>query len=314
MNKTVEKKVLTRSQKRLIFYILMVLLPSLQFLIFGAYIKFKSITLSFQTYTNNPSGNGYTITFGALENFSEAWHIFTTNFGMLKNSVTLYVFNLLIVMSLSLIFSYYVAKSFPCAKFFRIMLYLPHIISSVVFVVLFRFICSNVYPILSGNPDPFNIVGEQGVKVQFNLVLFFCLWYGFGQNVILFTGSMSSINESVIEAGKIDGCNVVQEFIHITIPSVWSTFVTFVVVGIVGIFTNQMNMFTFFGTTGKNKFDVFGFYLYREVSLSGLSMTDAGVHPTYGVLSALGLIFTLILTPITFVVKYCLEKFGPSTE
>ena len=312
--KDANKKVLKRGQRRLIFYILMVSIPTLQFLIFGGYIKLNSILLSFKKYTTNIEAHGYTITFAGIDNFKDAWTIFTSNFGMLKNSVTLYLCELLIVMSLALVFSYYIAKQFLWAKSFRIMLYVPHIISSVVFVVLFRFICSNVYPALTGQEDPFNIVGEQGITMQFNLVLLFCLWYGFGSNVMLFTGSMSGINEAVIEAGKIDGCNVVQEFIHITIPSVWPTFVTFLITGIVGIFTNQMNMYTFFGDRGTNKFDVFGFYLYREAAASGLSKTEAGVHPTYGVLSALGVIFTAILMPITFVVKHCLEKYGPRVD
>ena len=311
---TQSKKQLKRGQKRLIFYVLMVLVPSLQFLIFGAYVKLNSVLLAFKTYTTDIQNHGYIIEFAGLANFKEAWKIFTGNFAMLKNSLTLYACNLLIVMGLALIFSYYIAKKFPMAKYFRIMLYVPHIITSVVFVVLYRYICSNVYPVLRGGNDPFNIVGEEGIKMQFNLVLIFCLWYGFGSNVMLFTGSMSGINEAVIEAGKIDGCNVVQEFIYITIPSVWPTFVTFVITGIVGIFTNQMNMYTFFGAKGTNKFDVFGFYLYREASVSGLSATEAGVHPTYGVLSSLGLIFTAILVPITFGIKYCLEKFGPSVD
>lgn len=308
------KRTLKRGQKRMIFYVLMVALPSLQFLIFGAYVKLNSVLLAFKTYTTDVENHGYIVEFAGLSNFKEAWGIFTNNFAMLKNSLVLYACNLLIVMSLALIFSYYIAKEFPMARYFRTMLYVPHIISSVVFVVLYRYICSNVYPILSGSSDPFSIVGERGITTQFKLVLFFCLWYGFGSNVMLFTGSMSGINEAVIEAGKIDGCNVVQEFIHITIPSVWPTFVTFVITGIVGIFTNQMNMYTFFGTNGTNKFDVFGFYLYREASISGLSATESGVHPTYGVLSSLGLIFTAILIPITFGVKYCLEKFGPSVD
>lgn len=308
------KTKLSRKQKRLIFYVLMVALPSLQFLIFGAYAKLNSVLLAFKTYTTDIQNGGYIVEFARFSNFREAWNIFTGNLAMLKNSLVLYLCNLVIVMGLALIFSYYIAKKFPMARFFRIMLYLPHIISSVVFVVIYRYICSNVYPVLSGSGDPFNIVGEAGITTQFRLVLFFCLWYGFGSNVMLFTGSMSGINDAVIEAGKIDGCNIVQEFVHITIPSVWPTFVTFVITGIVGIFTNQMNMYTFFGTNGTNKFDVFGFYLYREASISGLSATDAGVHPTYGVLSALGIIFTVILVPITFGIKYCLEKFGPSAD
>lgn len=316
-NKTMQsqlKKKLKRGQKRLIFYVLMVIVPSLQYLIFGAYVQLNSVLLAFKSYTTDLQNHGYIIEFARFANFEEAWKIFTSNFAMLENSLILYACNLLIVMSLALVFSYYIAKRFPLSQFYRIMLYSPHIVSSVVLVVLYRYICSNVIPSFTGGGDPFNIVGEQGISVQYNLVLIFCLWCGFGSNVMLFTGSMSGINESIIEAGKIDGCNVVQEFIYITIPSVWPTFVTFVVTGIAGIFTNQMNMYTFFGTNGTNKFDVFGFYLYREAQASGLSPTEAGVHPTYGVLSALGLIFTAILVPITFGVRYCLNKFGPRID
>ena len=45
------KKVFTRQQKRLVFYVLMFALPLLQFLLFYLYVNFNSFVIAFQKKT-----------------------------------------------------------------------------------------------------------------------------------------------------------------------------------------------------------------------------------------------------------------------
>ena len=302
-----------RTTKRLIFSLLMVALPLLQFFICYVYVNFNSIVMAFQEYQIDLNGDGYIINFAGMNNFSDAFNVIFSPSGgnMIKNSLILYMCNLVIVLGLALVFSYYVSKKFAFSGYFRIMLYLPHIVSGVVLALLYRYVVTDIYGYIVQQ-----VTGERPegglldvVNSQFGTVLFYNIWIGFGTNVMLFTNAMSGINSSVTESAKLDGVNIVQEFIYIYIPMIFPTFITFVVTGMAGIFTNQMNMYTFFGVHG-GYFEVMGYYLYREAQQAAV----AGTNITYSMLAALGLIITLIVAPITITVRKLLEKYGPSAD
>lgn len=304
---------MSRTSKRLIFSLLMVALPILQFLIFYIYVNFNSILMAFQEYSTNPDGLGYIVSFAGLKNFKDAASVIFSEYGanMIKNSLILYACNLIIVMGLALVFSYYVAKKFMASGFFRVMLYVPHIVSSVVLALLYRYVVTDIYGVLT-----LKMTGElpiggllDGPDTQFITVLVYNIWVGFGTNVMLFTNAMSGINSSVVESAELDGVNIVQEFCYIYIPMIFPTFITFVVTGMAGIFTNQMNMYTFFGTRGSY-FDVLGFYLYREAQ----SAAVVGTNISYSMLAAMGLMITCVIAPITLIVRKLLEKYGPSAD
>ena len=302
-----KKKGMSRTSKRLIFSIAMVALPVLQFLIFYVYVNFNSILMSFQEYSPNLNDLGYIVKPAGFKNFVDAAAVVFSEYGanMIKNSLILYACNLIIVMGLALVFSYYVSKKFTASGFFRVMLYVPHIISSVVLALLYRYVVTDIYGVVTGNVSGL----LDNPDTQFAAVLFYNIWVGFGTNVMLFTNAMSGINSSVVESAEFDGVNVVQEFFYIYIPMIFPTFITFVVTGMAGIFTNQMNMYTFFGTRGSY-FDVLGFYLYREAQ--GAAVT--GTNISYSMLSAMGLMITCIIAPITLLVRKLLEKYGPNTD
>ena len=315
---------LSRSKKRLIFYILMFALPLLQFALFYIYVNVNTITLAFTRYDQNLEGLGYTVHFVGFENISKAWRFFASSGPMIMSSLKLYICNLVIVMGLALIFSYYIAKKFMLAGFFRVVLYLPQVVSSVVLVLLYKYIVGDVFAIVgeklfgeefmeANGLSEGLLGGNASASVKYGVVLFYNLWIGFGANVMLFTGSMSSIDQSIIESAGLDGVNIVQEFIHIYIPMIFPTFTTFVVTGITGIFTNQMNMYTFFGNAGLADFDVFGYYLYRNTVKGDVySKTAKGL--SYPEIAALGVIITLILVPITLLVRKLMETYGPRTD
>ena len=302
-----------RTTKRLIFSLLMVALPLLQFFICYIYVNFNSIVMAFQKYEINLEGLGYIVKFAGFENFSEACDVIFSEIGgnMIKNSLILYACNLIIVLGLALVFSYYVSKKFAFSGYYRIMLYLPHIVSGVVLALLYRYVVTDIYCYFVQQSTGERPLGGllDGVDTQFGAVLFYNIWIGFGTNVMLFTNAMSGINSSVTESARLDGVNIVQEFIYIYIPMIFPTFITFVVTGMAGIFTNQMNMYTFFGNRGSF-FDVMGFYLYRNAQEAAVAGTDI----TYSMLAAMGLIITLIVAPITITVRKLLEKYGPSAD
>ena len=146
---------------------------------------------------------------------------------------------------------------------------------------------------------------------KFYGALIFTLWFSFGTNVLIYTGAMSGVDQSSVESAQLDGVTSFQEFFHIYVPMIFSTVTTFVVTGLAGIFNNQMSLHTFFGNT--NEVQVFGYHFYGTAAMylagsGGLTMQD------FHQLAAEGLIATLIIIPITLIVRNLMNKYGPSTD
>ena len=146
------------------------------------------------------------------------------------------------------------------------------------------------------------------------MVIVYSLWMGYGTDVLLYTGAMSGINPSTVEASELDGCNALQEFWYITLPCIFPTLITFIVAGLAHIFTNQMALFTFYDSTSSIR--SVGYYLYcQNKSSPGLVRTNPlSSLLTYPELSALSLMITLITCPIVLTIRFLLNKYGPSAK
>ena len=310
------KKFQTRKQRRMIFYILMFALPLLQFAIFYLYVNFNSIIIAFQERTKD-----FEIVFTS-NNFKVAFSYFFSAKGgkMLWNSLQLLLSQLLIATPLGLLFSYYIAKEKKGAAFFRVMLYLPQVLSMVVLAALYQFVVNEVYPIVAQtlgfkNADPL-LLPLTNTNVQFYTALVFTLWFSFGANVLIYTGAMSGIDQSIVESAQLDGVTTLQEFWFIYVPIIFPTITTFILTSLAGIFNNQMSLHLFFGHDAD--VPVFAYYFYRMAALNTNASVDpfniAGQYMTLGQLAALGLIATVILIPVTLLVRKGLQKWGPRVD
>ena len=150
-----------------------------------------------------------------------------------------------------------------------------------------------------------------GLDTQFSTVIVYNALLGFGVQVLMYANAMSGINDSTIEAARLDGANSMQEFWHISLPSIFPTLTTFVVVGVAGLFTNQLNLLGFFNTSANVETQSIGYYLAAEIL--NASKVQGGVA-RYPLLSAFGLLSTAIAVPLTFLVKFLMERFGPRTD
>lgn len=303
----------SREKNRLLFYSCFIFIPLLQFLVFYIYVNFNSIMLAFQQFEVKTGAIGYNIKFAAFDNFKTAFKIIGENFFMIKNSAIMFICSTLVGLSLALLLSFYLYKRFPAAGFFKVILFMPQILSHVVFALIFAKIGDELIPFIVERVSGEQIMGLMtDPNTNFVVLIIFNLWIGFGVNVLLFQGAMEGINPSVVESAQLDGVNLLQEFIHITIPMIFPTFVTFLVLGLAGIFTNQMNLFSLYGTSADAHLQTFGYFLYLQ-SLKSDVIASYGFY-SYSELSALGLVLTLIVFPITFGTRTLLEKFGPSME
>ncbi|MBQ8657836.1 MAG: sugar ABC transporter permease [Clostridia bacterium] len=201
---------------------------------------------------------------------------------------------------------------------FRVILYLPTIVSGTVMAILYQYIVTDVYIGIASTFTDEVVLGllDSSKTSEFLTILIFNVWVGFGANVMIYTGTMSGINESLVESAQLEGVNSLQELWYIYIPLIYPTLITFIVTGMTGIFTNQMSLFTFYGQTGSNfEVDVFGYYFYRLTQDASVNLyPQAKPMYSYPELSALGLIITLIVAPITLITRKLMEKYGPSVD
>lgn len=294
-----------------VFYWAMLVLPLLQFFIFYVCVNINSFVLAFQEFSIEDRGYkfiGFDRFFG---NFAEVFknlgeqsylaHAFWNSF------VVLFV-GILVGCSLALLFSYYICKKKLFSKFFKIVLFLPSIVSAITLVIIFKYFVESAVPELVLKLFGAEIEGVlSNPDTEFAAILIFTLWTSFGIQVVIYSSSMSGVSESIIEAAKLDGITPMRELLQIYIPMIFPTISVFIVSSVAGVLVNQMNLFSFYGVNASN-YDIWtiGYYIYRGVSV--------GTKSEYPYYAAFGLVMTFISIPITLIVQKLLNKFGPSED
>lgn len=298
-SKTIKKKTI----QKYIFILSIIILPVTQFCIFYVGVKINSVLMAFQTYEN-----GKFIFNAGFSNFSQfASDIFKDDVMItcVKNSAIQYAVQLFISMPLAIFVAFFIWKDMPCSGFFKVVLMLPAMISGMVFVLIIKNLVHIGGPRITGNDIFANVFRE-----EFSAILIYDMWIGFAGNLVLYLGAMSSVSVDVVEYGKIDGVNTLQELVHIVIPAIWPTITTFLVVGVAGFFTNMGSRYSFFEYPLQNvpkKNWSLGFYFFCYAD-AGATTGGSTMYPYF---SAGGLVFTAIATPITLFAKNALEKYGP---
>ena len=298
-----------RRTGELIFYYCIATLPLIHFLIFYVYVNLNSVILAFQEY-KFIDGQGKFI-FSTLQ-LETVWNNLV--YGMelkelLSHSLIFYAFSLGVVTPTALFFSYYIYKKYKFSEFFRVMLFIPTIISSLVVAFMYKFfidrgvveICrlfgKEIMPPLS-NPSQ-----------AFTYILIYTLLVSFGGNVIMYSSTMTRIPVSVVEYARIDGVGPVKEFFSITLPLIFPTISTFIIVGVTGIFTNQANLYALYGESAPENVRTFGYHMF--VLLRRSSSSDMSGYPY---IAALGVFATIVVVPLTFFAKRLLDKIDPNVQ
>lgn len=303
MNKLMEK-LKTASAKDLIFYSCLIFLPILHFVIFYVIVNVRSLTYVFQEY------NGKEYVFAGLGNFNKVFNLLSDPYflGAIKNSCVVFLIGLAINTPLGLLFANYIYKKAAGSMFFRVVLFLPSIIPTVVLTMLFTNVTDVIIPALAKilNPDSTYLGMMYDIASQFKGLVIYSLFTGFGTSVLLYVGTMTAIPESVVEAAELDGCGDVREFFSITLPYIWPTFIIFFATSLGGVFTNQFNVYTFEGQDADPTIWTVGYYLFAQ--------TEAATFYDYPRLATLGIFFTLIIAPLSIGVRWAMNKFGYSAE
>lgn len=320
MAKPKKKKVDFRYKSK-IFYGLLCALPLLQFVIFYLVVNANSFLMSIQkfTMTGNPDGTYTKSIKWFVDNFSDwfkkssqyySWNTLGNAIGV---SLKMYLISVCTSIPLGLLFSYYIYKKLMGASMFRVFLFMPAIVSSIVMVLIYKFFVNEALPQYFGDWFKVDMKGLlNGSEAQtFAVIAFYNVFVSFGTTVLMYSNKMAGISPEIIEAAHIDGATAIKEFWYVVLPLTFPTISIFIITGIATLFTNQYNIFSFFngyGTTPKNLRPL-GYVIFDRAQANA-SVGREELPP----LSALSVMLTLVAIPLTFGAKFLLEKFGPSED
>ena len=287
------------------FYIAILSLPILQTLVFYIYVNFNSFVLAFQEYDVSLGGYKFVGLATLKKVFTLEHSVFSGfNFGLvIKNTAIAWGVGIIFSTIPCILFAYYIYKKHIGSNAFKVILYLPHIIPHLVFIIIYKYYMNDLLPKLGIVPIGFWIKDVEWERFYY----LFCNWmFGFGTGVLVYSGAMASISDSIIESAQLDGITPAKELIYIVLPMIWGTFVTILVSSLVSFFTNDGNGYAFKGAQFNKQLQTLGYFMYNGTVNGGM--------PAYPVLSAFGLLVTAIAVPVTMLTRHLLTKYGPRTE
>jgi raffinose/stachyose/melibiose transport system permease protein len=129
-------------------------------------------------------------------------------------------------------------------------------------------------------------------------------WQYQGFPMLLFLAGLYGIDSSLVEASKVDGCNSVQTFFYIQLPSIRPVIFVVTVLTFIGNFSGFEIIYAMEGTRAGPAFgtDIMGTLFYRVCFGAA-----TGFRPEMGLGAAIATcMFTIIAVPVIF--YYCISQ------
>ena len=294
----------TRKKQQRFFIIGMLFIPIAYWIFHWVYINGSTLVMAFQDRDGS----------WGFSNFLEVKRLLVEMQGesslsrSIYNTLRTFLFQEGLGVPISLIMSYFIYKQIAGYKVFRIIFYLPHIVSSIVFVTAFKQLVSPLGPINALCENIGILLPEEGLlhttSTATQTIIFYCIWTTSCAN-ILFYSAMARIPPELIEVGKLEGLQLFKELIYVVMPLVWPTFSTTIILDLTGIL-NAGGPVLLFGVADvirKAQATTIPYWFFSQVYDGGV--TGIG---SYGVMSCVGLCFTAISVPITLVIRHLLNK------
>ena len=178
--------------------------------------------------------------FIGLSNYNK---LLTKNYIMaLKTTALFTVWDVAILIPVPLLFAAMLAsKDAPLPNFFKSLYFIPALTSIIVAGIVFRLAFGSLETSIANR-----FIGLFGAQpkmwLQFSgsstfVLVLLTLWRWMGVNIVYFYSAIQSIPADLHEAGKIDGANTIQAFLHITLPSIRPTLIYVLTITVLGGFS-----------------------------------------------------------------------------
>lgn len=165
-------------------------------------------------------------------------------------------------------------RSAPFKKFVQTVTTLPNFISWVL-VYSIAFSVFNSTGAVNSVLMNMGIIDEPIMFLQSSSHVWFkqwvwLTWKNAGWAAIMYIAAITGIDESLMEAAKIDGASRMQCIWHITIPSILPTYFVLVMLNLANFLSNGMEQyFVFANSFNKAKIEVLDLYVYNLAMGSG---------------------------------------------
>ena len=300
------------SWKTRIFIYGFLVVPILHWLVFWLYLNVSTVTMTFQTF-NKLSGEYY---FVGLRNYKDLWKwVFeqSPNDSMvtaIKNSLSITVWLLLVMRPLAMLFSWTIYKKVPFGNAFKVIFFLPNLLSDIAMVLSFKLMLDPDLGLLQvvldamdlGHLTPAN--GWFGdVNTAWSVILIECLWAGLGYDALLFFAAFNRVPVEIYESAKLDGAGFVREFIQIAVPLIGPTISTLIITGTgtALVFFSQPLLLT----NGKAGTTTIMLTIMEKIQVGSQGVNEA---------ATIGIFFSLINFPLVYVIRMVVEKLIPAVE
>ena len=286
-----------KNPRRTGFLLLCVAPAVILFAIFMVVPTFNVFRLSlFQRSTFNPNE-----TFIGLKNFQMLMED-TTFIRSMQNMLLLIVMVTLFTMGSALVFAGILTREkLKGQNFFRIVFYIPNILSVVVISGIF----SAIYDVDKGLLNSIlDLFGKEGIlwKGEQHVILSLVIamvWQAIGYYMVMYMSSMGAVPASLYESAGLDGANRIQQFLKVTIPVIWNnirTTLTFFVISTINMAFLFVSAMT--GGGPNNASNVSLLYMYNQKNLGG----------GYGYAMAIGVVIFLVSFGLSALVNKVTER------
>ncbi|MBP3684606.1 MAG: sugar ABC transporter permease [Oscillospiraceae bacterium] len=220
----------------------------------------------------------------------------------MQNMLLLIVMVTVFTMATALIFAGILTREkLKGQDFFRVVFYIPNILSVVVISGIF----SAIYDIDRGLLNSIlNLFGKEGIlwkgeeHVIMSLVIAM-VWQAIGYYMVMYMASMSAVPGSLYESAGLDGADRVTQFFQITIPLIWTnirTTLTFFIISTINMAFLFVSAMT--GGGPNNASNVALLYMYNQKNLGG----------GYGYAMAIGVVIFLVSFGLSALVNKVTER------
>lgn len=220
----------------------------------------------------------------------------------MQNMLLLIVMVTVFTMATALIFAGILTREkLKGQDFFRIVFYIPNILSVVVISGIF----SAIYDIDRGLLNSIlNLFGKEGIlwkgeeHVIMSLVIAM-VWQAIGYYMVMYMASMSAVPGSLYESAGLDGADRITQFFQITLPLIWTnirTTLTFFIISTINMAFLFVSAMT--GGGPNNASNVALLYMYNQKNLGG----------GYGYAMAIGVVIFLVSFGLSALVNKVTER------
>jgi multiple sugar transport system permease protein len=217
-------------------------------------VGFMAFPVAFAVFISFTRTNGLTFEWNSFANYTAlltdpvVHQVFLNNLKFLI-SVPLVIFVALIV-------SVLLFERVRGWRFFRLIFFLPNVLSVAVIGIMFR----NAFGYYGGVNQALALFGLEPVQfftdgtLAISVIILALVWSGFGYQSLLLLAGLTSINPAVFEAAAIDGAGWWKRLWYITLPNIRRVLGFVFIINVLYTFTSLFG-FVFVMTAGGPGFD-----------------------------------------------------------